>query len=98
MKIVRDGKKTTVFPQGRIDANGAPGFAEEMQKALMGAEEFVIDLSELEYMSSSGLRAVMLAVKTMNSQGEIRIVNVSESMYNILELTGFTGVCEVEHA
>ena len=59
-------------------------------------EELILDLNDPEYISSSGLRAVMLAVKTMARRGEMRIVNVSEDVYDILETTGFTGVCDVE--
>lgn len=96
MKIERDGGKTTVYTEGRIDTNSAPKFAAEMEQALPGTTELVLDCGALEYISSSGLRAIMLAVKTMQRQGEMRIVNVNEDIYNILETTGFTGVCEVE--
>ena len=96
MKIKKSGGKTTLFAVGRIDANNAPQFAAEMEKALEGATEFVLDFSKLIYISSTGLRAVMLAIKTMGRQGEMRIVGVNEDIYNILETTGFTGMCDVE--
>ncbi len=95
MRIERDGSRVTAFPSGRIDANTAQQFAADMEAALQGAEDFTLDLSDLAYISSSGLRAFMLAIKTMGRQGAMRIVNASEDVYAILELTGFTGACDV---
>ena len=96
MTILRDGGRVTLVAEGRIDTYAAPRFAAEMEKALKGAEDLTLDFDSLIYISSSGLRAVMLAVKTMAKQGSLRIVNVSENVYGILEATGFTGVCDVE--
>ena len=96
MEIIREGSRVTVVTDSRIDAYGAPQFAEAMETALDGAEALTLDCSDLEYISSSGLRAVMLAVKTMGRQGAMRIVNVRAEIYDILETTGFTGVCDVE--
>lgn len=96
--IKREGGKVTLFAEGRIDTVHAPEFSAEMEEAVSGAQELVLDCSKLTYISSSGLRAVMLAVKAMGRQGEMRIVHVNEDIYDILEATGFTGVCEVEPA
>ena len=56
-----------------------------------------MDLDRLEYISSSGLRVLMMAIKEMGRRhGVIRITNVSENVYDILESTGFTSACDVE--
>ena len=94
--IQRDGTSLTIFAEGRIDTNAAPHFAAEMEKALPGVTDLTVDCAKLEYISSSGLRALMLAVKTMAAQGDMRIINMNEDIYDILEATGFTGVCDVE--
>ncbi len=96
MEIKREGSRVTVLADGRIDAVGAPQFAEAMENALKGAEDLTLDFGSLEYISSSGLRAVMLAVRTMARQGAMRIVNVRGEIYDVLETTGFTGICDVE--
>lgn len=96
MKIQKDSGRVTVYADKRIDANTAPQFAAEMEKVLDGAEDLTLDFSDLEYISSSGLRAVLLAVKTMARQGDMRIVGVNKDIYTILETAGFTGVCDVE--
>ncbi len=97
MKVQRDENgRVTVFAQGRIDTNAAPGFAAGMEKALEGAREFELDFSQLEYISSSGLRPVMLAVKAMARKGGLRITGVNDIIYDILETTGFVVLCDVE--
>ena len=96
MTVQKNNGKVTAFAKGRIDANNAPAFAAELEAALADAQDLTIDFSDLKYISSSGLRAVMLAIKTMERQGTMRIINVSADLYDILETTGFTGVCEVE--
>ena len=98
MTIQKDGAKVTLFAEGRVDTNNAPRFAADMEKALEGTTDLTLDFSGLTYISSSGLRAVMLAVKAMARQGSIRIIGVSEDVYDILETTGITGVCEIEPA
>lgn len=98
MTIHRDGGKVTLTTEERIDAYNAPQFAADMEKALDGAASLTLDFSALDYISSSGLRAVMLAAKAMARQGELRIVGAGENVYDILETTGFTGICDVERA
>ena len=96
MTIQRNDGSVTLFVEGRIDANNAPQFAAEMEKALDGAVTLTLDFSLLQYISSSGLRVVMLAAKAMEKQGEMRIVGTNENVYEILETTGFTGMVDVE--
>ena len=98
MKILREGDRVTLTADRRIDAYSSSQFAAEMEEALQGVTDLILDFSELTYISSTGLRVVMLAVKTMARQGNMRIVNVSPEVYEILEATGFTGVCDVELA
>lgn len=98
MTIQRDGNRTTLIAQGRIDTYAAPQFASEIEKALPGTTDLTLDFSGLQYISSSGLRAVMLAAKVMARQGEMRVIGVNEAVYDILETTGFTGMMDVERA
>ena len=96
MTIQKNGSKVTLYTDERIDTNGAPQFAVQMEKALEGAQDLTLDCEKLTYISSSALRVVLLAVKAMARQGDMRIINVRESVYEILETTGFTGACNVE--
>ena len=94
-RVEKENGKVTFYAEGKIDTNKAPEVAEAMKDALDGATELVVDCSDLTYISSSALRVIMLAIKTMARQGEMSLVNVTEPIYEILETTGFTGVCEI---
>ena len=98
MQILRDGSKTTMLVTGRIDTYRAQKFAEEMKAAVEGTEDLTLDFDGLEYISSSGLRVVMQAAKAMARQGTMRIIHARESVYGVMEVTGFTGICDVERA
>ncbi len=98
MTVKREVSKTTLYAEGRIDVHIAPQFAAEIEAALPGITELILDFSAVSYISSSGLRALMLAAKAMARQGEMRITGVSGEVYNVLETTGFTGVIDVEQA
>ena len=55
-----------------------------------------LDFSELEYLSSAGLRVLLQAQKTMNKQGEMIIKNVNETVSEIFEVTGFADILTIE--
>ena len=97
MKVQReDNGRVTVIADERIDTNAAPRFAAEMEQAVKDARELELDFSRLTYIASSGQRPVMLAVKTMNRQGTMRITGVCEEVYDVLETTGFVSICDIE--
>ncbi|WP_051588744.1 anti-sigma factor antagonist [Ruminococcus sp. NK3A76] len=85
----------TVSLGGRIDTTNA---AEAEEKALAavsqsGASKLILDMSELEYISSAGLRVLMKLRKLSDEPPQM--INVSSQIYDILETTGFTELFEV---
>ena len=91
----QDGSMVTISPEGRIDTNNAPEFGEAIEKVIPNATELIFDLDKLEYISSAGLRMFLKAQKEMNRRGSMKLVNVNEPVYEVLEATGFTGVSDV---
>ena len=91
-----DGVLTLYF-KGRIDSSNAAA-AEAEVNALREENKgcaVVIDCEELEYISSAGLRIVLRVRKDCP---ELKIVNVSSEVYDILDMTGFTEMIEVQKA
>ena len=81
---------------GRIDSTNAGSVEEQVFKKLEGINGSpVIDMNGLEYISSAGLR-ILLRVK--KSHQDMKIINVSSEVYEILEMTGFTEMMEIEKA
>ena len=92
----KDGILTINF-NGHIDSNNAPQVEEvvlELLKENSGCR-IVIDSKALNYISSAGLR-VLLRIRKMN--GKLKIINTSSEVYEILEMTGFTEMINVEKA
>ena len=92
-------KKTpvTVFLSGRIDSANAAASEADILAQLAGKNgaDVVLDASDLEYISSAGLRVILRLKK---SWPELKIVNVSSEVYEIFEMTGFTEMMTVEKA
>ncbi len=81
---------------GRIDSNNAAALEKEIYAKLDGSEnELILDMEELEYISSAGLRVILRLKK---DYPDIRIINVNSDVYEILEMTGFTEIVNVEKA
>ena len=90
------GSSLTLTLKGRIDTNSAPRLEEELKEAMPGLEELILDLNGLDYVSSAGLRVILMAQQTMNRQGRMVIRNVKEDVMDIFEVTGFVEILNIE--
>lgn len=80
---------------GRLDTFSAPQL-EEVISDLSDLNTLVFDLKNLVYISSAGLRILLTAQKKMNRLGKMKIINVSEDVMDILEMTGFSSIMTIE--
>lgn len=98
MKITKEKKENTlrVNVEGRLDTATAPEFENSIKPELLGVSELIIDFSELNYISSAGLRVLLSLQKTMNTQGSMKITGVNETVNEILEITGFSDILTIE--
>ena len=92
-----EGNVTTIELKGRIDSNNAPEIEKEIMATLDGKTGIpvVMDAENLEYISSAGLR-VLLHVKKICP--DMTVCNVCSDVYEILDMTGFTEMINVEKA
>lgn len=82
--------------QGRLDTGTAPDLENALKDEMDNVKNLTIDMKELEYISSAGLRVLLSLQKTMNKQGSMVIKNVSEEIMEIFEITGFTDILTIE--
>lgn len=81
---------------GRLDTITAPQLEKELSGLLGGVKELVLDLDQLEYVSSAGLRVLLATYKKMLSQGSMVIKNVRPDVMEIFEITGFVDIMTIE--
>jgi anti-anti-sigma factor len=93
MKIIQTqhGDFTVLAMAGELDAVTSPEFESEADKLLeAGARFIVLDLSELTFVSSAGLRCMLALAKQLRAvQGELRFVGLQQSVMEVFTLAGF---------
>ena len=86
-----EGEKLTIAVSGRVDTVTAPELAASFQFG--DATCVVLDLSDVQYMSSAGLRLLLIAHKTMLEKGgKFLIANPQPVVKEVLDITGFSGI------
>jgi anti-sigma B factor antagonist len=91
-----DGSKTQLKISGRLDTSTAPELEATINSCLAGVEELVMDFEGLEYVSSAGLRVILKTQKIMNNQGNMKIINVNDTIMEVFDITGFADVLTIE--
>lgn len=92
----KDGEKLVITLEGRLDTTTAPLLEETIKTELEGVSELTLDFEKLEYISSAGLRVILVAQKIMNKQGKMTVRNVCEEIHDIFEITGFSDILTIE--
>jgi len=92
---VQDYKRVSVIKvTGRVDSATAPDLEAALKKQLEGDKaHIVMDLSEVEYMSSAGLRAMVSTLKAARRvSGDVRIAAASPRVEEVLHLAGLSSI------
>lgn len=97
MKIDKNlkGNTLTITLEGRLDTNTVPELEKEVE-VLDGVKKLIFDFKNLEYISSAGLRIILVLHKKMNNQGSITIKNVKENVKEVFEITGFSDILDIK--
>ena len=82
---------------GQLDARTAPGFGEELEQLLPEINELTLDFTQLEYISSSGLRTLLDAIQYMEDHDYpmVKIHNENNNILELFELTGFDEMLDI---
>ncbi len=89
INVERDFELVTLSIAGRLDTTTAPNLQSIVDELSDNTKELVFDMSELEYISSSGIRVLLAAYKKMNfNQGTMRIEKANDLVCEIFEMTG----------
>lgn len=91
----RNDAQLTVTVSGRLDSSNADEL-EEAVSSLDGISELIFDISALEYLSSAGLRVLLVTQRKMNKQGKMIVKGANETVRDIFDVTGFSTILTLE--
>ena len=97
---IGESKEGAVFvlePKGRLDSANARSFEERVLAALeKGENALLIDFDKLDYISSAGLRVLLMGAKRLQqSGGAIALCALSSSIHEVFEISGFLTIFNV---
>ena len=96
--IKNHGQETLVLLEGRLDTNTSPELEKKIAELFdKGVKVITFDFNDLEYISSAGLRVLLSTQKQINNMvGEMKIVNISNDIREIFNMTGFNDFLTLE--
>ena len=89
-KTIENGK-AVIAPEGRLDTVTSPDMENAIKETIPGISELTLDLANLEYISSAGLRVLLIMYKALPSGG-FKMLNVKPAVQEILETSGFASI------
>ena len=94
-KTIENGKACYAL-EGRLDTTTAPELEKALKDDLGSIDALTLDFSNLEYISSAGLRVLLSAHKAMSGKGGMKVTNVSELVREVFDVTGVSDILVIE--
>ena len=93
----RSGDVIQINIDGRVDTTTSPQLQNAILQAFQKGNKLVLDFSGVEYVSSAGLRALLIGQKTANSKGgSMTLIHVAEAVLQVFKMSGFSGILHIE--
>lgn len=92
----KENSKLTVTVSGRIDTVTAPELEKYALDHMEGITEMALDLADVEYVTSAGLRALLQIHKDMSKQGKLKLLNINTAVKEIFDMIGFSHIFTIE--
>ena len=94
---IKDGFAIVII-SGSIDSNTWLQLDSELNRIIVeiGTKKVLLNFKDVTYMSSAGIRALLIAARKLNTRkGWFGISNLSQNVYNVLEISGFTSIFNI---
>ena len=92
----KKGKATILHIEGRLDTVTSPELEEAINALPADTTELILDMKEVTYVSSAGLRVLLGSHKKMSKLGGMKLTDVCETVMDVLEMTGFADILVIE--
>ncbi|MDR2268252.1 MAG: STAS domain-containing protein [Holosporaceae bacterium] len=87
---------TIVTPTGRVDTSTAKAFEDGVMNAVNSNNKIAIRFNEIDYISSAGLRVVLMAGKKLATlKGVLVLINMPEKIFSIFKMSGFVKILKI---
>lgn len=96
IKETRDGGKLKVDLVGRLDAKSPSEFEDQLAEEVDGVTELTLDMAEVDYVSSAGLRALLYLQNIADEKGATMVLqNVDDDIKEVFLVTGFLDILTI---
>jgi anti-sigma B factor antagonist len=96
IEIKKNADEVVIQICGRLDTITAPTLDKTINEEIGDTKNLILDMKNLEYISSAGLRVLLGAQKKMQKIGSMKVVNVCEEVMEVFEMTGFADILTIE--
>ena len=96
IEIKKNAAETIIEIVGRLDTITAPALDKTINEDIGDAQNLVLDVKGMEYISSAGLRVLLSAQKKMQKIGSMKVKNVCAEVMDVFEMTGFADILVIE--
>ena len=96
LTVTSEKKVYTVAVSGRIDTLTAPSLEEKVREIENDADKLIIDMREVEYISSAGLRVIVAAHRTMLPKNGLVLRGLTKNVSTVINLTGFNKILNID--
>src|SRR6185503_20318132 len=87
---------TVIAFAGKLDSNTSPQAQQALEAILAsGVRKIVVDFTELDYISSAGLRVLLGTAKRLSSGGSLRLFGLNETVGEVFQISGFSTILAV---
>jgi len=91
------GETLKAHIKGDLNVKTSPILEEGLKKSISGVKELILDFTDVEYISSAGLRVLLAMEKNMRRQGgKMKLQHVNAAVKEIIRLAGFLQVMTIE--
>ena len=96
IEIKKNAAETIIEVVGRLDTITAPALDKAINEDIAGTKNLVLDVKDMEYISSAGLRVLLSAQKKMQKIGSMKVIHVCAEVMEVFEMTGFADILVIE--
>lgn len=90
LDVTEEQGVTIVRGSEKLDAMTSPNFQDSINKVLEeNVSRLIVDLSDVPFVSSAGLRVFVVMAKRLKGQGELAVTGLSENIKEVFQLAGF---------